>query len=136
MDSVLLEKVRLGVLVLGSLLVAMGAVLMLYFGLLVYQVAHSPVDVPLVQYAMKHINTGDSALYGNVGKDKVDLKCGDSVRTVSFLFLLVCSFAVLAGVVKAILAAGMRLMSFALGRDKSVTNVSSDLQPGEISTIR
>ena len=103
-------------LLVGVLLIAAGAGLMLYLAMLVFQVLNSPQDVALVQYVLAHIKVGDLAIFGHLTEpesgQKVDfaLNWSESVRTMSFLFLGVALLGILAGILKVLLSGGIGLV--------------------------
>jgi hypothetical protein len=117
-EDELMSSIRKFVLVLGSALVLIGAMLMIYFGVIVCRVVQRPNDVPLVQYAMDRIASGDRTVYGNVGKDTIDISVSESTRAAAFLFIGVISLAILARVIRAIISGGLEMVWFGLGRGK------------------
>lgn len=116
-----LSAIRGPVLTLGSILVLLGAVLLLFLGAMVYLVITAPQEVAIVQFVLEHVRAGDTAIYGTMKDPQTmqninfELNWSESVRTVSFLFLGVALLGVLAGIARAIITGGVSLITLAAG---------------------
>jgi len=112
-----LQPVRGPFLTLGSLLVLLGAILLLFLGGMVYFVITAPQDVAIVQFVLNHVRAGDTAIYGTMKDPQTmqninfELNWSESVRTISFLFLGVAVLGVLAGIARALISGGVSLLS-------------------------
>ncbi len=98
---------------LGVLLVGAGGLLLVYVGLLVFQIINAPEEVKIVQFILTHIQVGDRAIYGNLGKEVLEINLADSVRTAFFLFLGVLILGVLARILSTLISSGLEMMRMA-----------------------
>ena len=125
--SPLLEGLRTPILATGILLVGMGAVMLIYLGLMVLKVLNTPEEVRIVQFIQETVGIGDQVLFGNVGEQEIDIHLSESVRTVLFLILGVSLFGVLAGILKALISGGIELIRLASSpREERTTQVPND----------
>jgi hypothetical protein len=100
-------------LTLGVLLVGAGGLLLVYVGLLVFQIINAPEEVKIVQFILTHIQVGDRAIYGSLGKEVLEINLADPVRTALFLFLGVLILGVLARILSTLIASGLEMMRMA-----------------------
>ena len=98
---------------LGVLLVGTGGLLLVYVGLLVFQIINAPEEVKIVQFILTHIQVGDRAIYGSLGKEVLEINLADPVRTALFLFLGVLILGVLARILSTLIASGLEVMRMA-----------------------
>jgi len=98
---------------LGVLLVGAGGLLLVYVGLLVFQIINAPEEVKIVQFILTHIQVGDRAIYGSLGKEVLEINLADPVRTALFLFLGVLILGVLARILSTLIASGLEMMRMA-----------------------
>lgn len=98
---------------LGVLLVGAGSLLLVYVGLLVFQIINTPEEVKIVQFILTHIQGGDRAIYGSVGKETFEINMADPVRTAIFLFLGVLILGVLARILSTLISSGLAMMRLA-----------------------
>jgi hypothetical protein len=110
--------VRKFVLVFGVLLVVFGGVILFYIGYLVFQVINHPEEVRLVEHILEQFQTGDLALYGNVEERRFTIHLAEPFKTAIFLFIGVLIVWVLARIVQSLIAGGIKMLSFAMGRSK------------------
>jgi hypothetical protein len=98
---------------LGVLLVGAGGLLLVYVGLLVFQIINAPEEVKIVQFILSHIQVGDRAIYGSLGKEVLEINLADPVRTAFFLFLGVLILGVLARILSTLISSGLEMMRMA-----------------------
>ena len=98
---------------LGVLLVGAGGLLLVYVGLLVFQIINAPEEVKIVQFILTHIQVGDRAIYGSLGKEVLEINLADPVRTALFLFLGVLILGVLARILSTLISSGLEMMRMA-----------------------
>jgi hypothetical protein len=98
---------------LGVLLVGAGGLLLVYVGLLVFQIINAPEEVKIVQFILTHIQVGDRAIYGSLGKEVLEINLADPVRTAFFLFLGVLILGVLARILSTLISSGLEMMRMA-----------------------
>jgi len=111
--SPLLDGLRTPILATGLILVAMGAVLLIYLGLVVVKVLNTPEEVRIVQFVQEHVQAGERAFSGRIDDREFEVNLSESVRTVSFLLLGVTIFGVLASILRALISGGIELIRLA-----------------------
>ncbi len=104
--------------ILGVLLVGAGGLLLAYVGLLVYHVINTPEEVKIVQFILTHIQVGDRAIYGSIGKETFEVNVADPVRTALFLFLGVLILGVLAKILSTLISSGLEMIRVAKTQPK------------------
>ncbi len=104
--------------ILGVLLVGAGGLLLAYVGLLVYHVINTPEEVKIVQFILTHIQVGDRAIYGSIGKETFEVNVADPVRTALFLFLGVLILGVLAKILSTLISSGLEMIRMAKTQPK------------------
>jgi hypothetical protein len=100
-------------LALGVLLVGAGGLLLAYLGLLVFQVINSPEKVKIVQFILEHLQIGDKAFYGTVGKETFEVHLTEPVRTAIFFFLGILILGVLARILSTLISSGLEMIRMA-----------------------
>jgi hypothetical protein len=101
---------------LGITLIGFGAILLIYLGFLVFNTIYAPQDVRIVGFVLEHVRAGDTAIYGQMTDElsgrKMDfvLNWSESVRLISFMFLGVAVMGVMAGILKVLIEAGIKLV--------------------------
>ncbi len=98
----------------GVLIVAVEGFLLLYFGVMVFQIIHDPEKVKIVEFVLHHVQIGDKAIYGTLNNRPVEIYLSKSLRTVLFAFLGILMFSALAGIVKALISGGIKIIKLAL----------------------
>ena len=98
---------------LGVLLVGAGGLLLVYVGLLVFQIINTPEEVKIAQFILTHIQIGDRAIYGSLGKETFEVNLADPVRTALFFFLGVLILGVLARILSTLISSGLEMMRVA-----------------------
>lgn len=111
--SPLLDGLRTPILAIGLLLVGIGAVMLVYLGLMVFKVLNSPEEIRIVQFIQENLSVGDQVISGHVGEQELEVNLSKPIRTVLFLFMGVGLFGVLAGVLKALISGGIELIRLA-----------------------
>jgi hypothetical protein len=124
--------VRKFVLVFGVLLVVFGGVILFYIGYLVFQVINHPEEVRLAEYILEQFKTGDPALYGNLEEKRFTLHLAEPLKTAIFLFIGVLIVWVLARIVQSLIAGGIQMLSFAMGRSKGGGGIPRTDNPPEL----
>ncbi|NOT53836.1 MAG: hypothetical protein HOP18_04445 [Deltaproteobacteria bacterium] len=99
--------------ILGVMLVGAGGLLLGYVGLLVYQIINPPEEVKIVQFILSHIQIGDRAIYGSIGKETFEVNVAAPVRTALFLFLGVLILGVLAKILSTLISSGLEMIRMA-----------------------
>jgi hypothetical protein len=97
---------------IGFALVIGGIALLLYIGYNAFVAISAPNDVPIVNYALSHLATGDKVIYGHAGSDKFELNVTESGRTLAVLFLGIVVLWIAVGIARAIIVAGSNLIRF------------------------
>jgi hypothetical protein len=110
-----LDGLRTPILATGIILVAIGAVLLIYLGMMAIKILNTPEDVRIVQFALENVAVGEKALSGHVGDQEFEVNLSAPVRSVLFLFLGVTLFGVLAGILKSLISGGVKLIRLATG---------------------
>jgi hypothetical protein len=99
---------------LGCCLLVAGAVLLLWFGQVVYQIVTEPEKVRIIQYIMEHVSTEGPIITGSAAESSFEVTLSDSAKAFGFFFLGVLALGVLAGIVKALLSGGVEVIRGAL----------------------
>lgn len=96
----------------GAVLVIGGVVLLGYLGVVVFQIIDSPNQVPIMKLVLEHIREGDKFIYGQTVNGSFELNLTEPARTVILLFFAVVLLAILAGIAKTIISAGINIIRF------------------------
>jgi hypothetical protein len=110
---------------LGVALIIAGTLLLIFLGYTVFRAVDAPQDVPLVRLIASELRAEDKAVYGHAGRDTFEINVSEPARTIVLLFLAAFVLMVFAGIAKALIAAGINLVS-AAGRLRQ--------QPGAVET--
>jgi hypothetical protein len=113
--SPMLDGFRTPILTTGIILVAIGAVLLIYLGLTVFEILNTPEDVRIVQFALENVAVGEEAFSGQIGDQEFEVNLSAPIRSALFLFLGVILFGVLASILKALISGGVDLIRLATG---------------------
>jgi hypothetical protein len=76
-------------------------------------VINHPEKVKVVEFVLHHIQIDDKAIYGSIGNKPIEIYLSKELRTVVFVFLGVLMFWALAGIVKALISGGVRIIRVA-----------------------
>lgn len=116
----MIDGLRKPILATGIILVAIGAVLLIYLGLMAIKILNTPDDVRIVQFALETVSVGEEALSGRIGDQEFEVNLSAPVRSVLFLFLGVVLLGVLAGILKTLIAGGVNLIRLATEPGKPI----------------
>lgn len=111
--SPVLDGLRTPILAIGMILVGIGAVMLIYLGLMVIKVLNAPEEIRIVQFIQENTSVGDQLFSGHVGEQDIEVSLSEPVRTVLFLVLGVSIFGVLAGILKTLISGGIELIRLA-----------------------
>ena len=110
----ILEGVRRPLVLFGVLVVGVGGFLLLYLGIMVFQVINNPEKVKIVEFVLRHIQIDDKAIFGSLNHKPFEIYFSKSFRTVLFVLSGVFMIWVLAGIVKALISGGVKIIKLAL----------------------
>jgi hypothetical protein len=110
----ILEGVRRPLVLFGVLVVGVGGFLLLYLGIMVFQVINNPEKVKIVEFVLRHIQIDDKAIFGSLNHKPFEIYFSKSFRTVLFVLSSVFMIWVLAGIVKALISGGVKIIKLAL----------------------
>ena len=110
----ILESVRRPLVLFGVLIVGVGGFLLLYLGVMVFQVINNPEKVKIVEFVLRHIQIDDKAIFGSLNHKPFEIYFSKSFRTVLFVLSGVFMIWVLAGIVKALISGGIKIIKLAL----------------------
>jgi len=110
----ILESVRRPLVLFGVLIVGVGGFLLLYLGFMVFQVINNPEKVKIVEFVLRHIQIDDKAIFGSLNHKPFEIYFSKSFRTVLFVLSGVFMIWVLAGIVKALISGGIKIIKLAL----------------------
>jgi len=113
--SPMLDGFRTPILATGIILVAIGAVLLIYLGLMVIKILNTPEEIRIVQFALENMAVGEEAISGHIGDQEFEVNLSAPIRSALFLFLGVVLFGVLASILKALISGGVALIRLATG---------------------
>jgi len=102
--------VRYVLLALGVCLLVAGALLLLWFGLLVQKILMTPGEVQLIEYVAAHIGPDEPLLSGVVAGESFRVKISETGRTFGFFLLGLIALSILAGIVKALVVGGVEII--------------------------
>ena len=98
---------------MGVTLIIVGALLLIFLGYTVFRAVDAPQEVALVKFVAGTLRVEDKAIYGHAGTDTFEINVSEPARTVILLFLAAFVLMVLAGIAKALISAGINLVSAA-----------------------
>ena len=124
----MLDGFRTPILATGIILVAIGAVLLIYLGLMVIKILNTPEEVRIVQFALENMAVGEEAISGHIGDQEFEVNLSAPIRSALFLFLGVVLFGVLASILKALISGGVELIRLATGPREPKPDL---VQPGQ-----
>ena len=113
---------------LGVALIVAGALLLIFLGYTVFRAVDAPQEVALVKFIAGTLRVEDKAIYGHAGRDTFEINVSEPTRTVILLFLAAFVLMVLASIAKALISAGINLVS-AAGRLKQQPDASAASSP-------
>ena len=107
------RSMRLIMFGLGSLLVITGALLMLYFGLLIYDIASHPGDVALVTFIRDAVDSQAPFLSGGTDRASFTLAFSEPAEFFAYLVLGIFALSVMGNIVKALIWSGVEIVKVA-----------------------
>ena len=110
----ILEGVRRPLVLFGVLVVGVGGFLLLYPGIMVFQAINNPEKVKIVEFVLRHIQIDDKVIFGSLNHKPFEVYFSKSFRTVLFVLSGVFMIWVLAGIVKALISGGIKIIKLAL----------------------
>lgn len=127
----ILDGMRRPLVLFGVLIVGVGGFLLLYLGIMVFQVINNPEKVKIVEFVLRHIQIDDKAIFGSINHKPVEIYLSKSLKTILFVFSGVLMFWALAGVVKALISGGIKIIRIAhfTSRTGEADNPSSLSKP-------
>jgi len=114
MKEQVLEGLRRPLFFFGVLLVGVGGFLLLYLGIMVFQAIHNPEKVKIVEFVLRYIQIDDKAIFGSLNHKPFEIYFSKSFKSVLFVISGVFMFWALAGIVKALISAGVKIIQLAL----------------------
>lgn len=109
-----IQLLRYSLIALGACLVIAGGVLFLGFGQLVYDIVNEPEKVRIIQFVLEQISGEGPLISGSSAGSEFELRLSEPAKTFGFFFLGVFALGILAGIVKALVSAGVEIMKGAL----------------------
>ena len=115
-----IDALRAPLIVVGVAMIGVGSVLLLYLGMMVYQVLNAPEDVAIIKYVLAHVKVNDLAAYGSMldtaTKQNVrfEINLTDTIRTILFIFLGVGIMSALAAILGILVRSGVRIVELAM----------------------
>jgi hypothetical protein len=109
----ILDGMRRPLVLFGVLIVCVGGFLLLYLGIMVFQVIHNPEKVKIVEFALRHIQIDDQAIFGSINHKPIEIYLSKSLKTILFVLSGVLMFWALAGIVKALISGGVKIIKIA-----------------------
>jgi hypothetical protein len=70
--------------------------------------------VKIVEFVLRQVQIDDKAIFGTIHQRPIEIYFSKSFRTVIFVFLGVLMFSALAGIVKALISGGVKIIKVAL----------------------
>jgi hypothetical protein len=95
---------------LGVVMVAAGVGLLGYLGYTVFLILDAPEKIGFVKFLLANMGAGDRLIYGHAGNEPFELNLTEPARTVILLFFGVVIFWIVAGIARAIIAAGIGIV--------------------------
>ena len=112
----------------GVALIVIGTLVLIFLGYTVFRAVDAPQEVALVKFVAGTLRVEDKAIYGHAGTDTFEINVSEPARTVILLFLAAFVLMVLAGIAKALISAGINLVS-AAGRLKEDPGAAAASSP-------
>lgn len=97
----------------GVALIIAGTLLLIFLGYTVFRAVDAPQEVALVKFIAGTLRVEDKAIYGHAGRDTFEINVSEPTRTIVLLFLAAFVLMVFAGIAKALISAGINLVSAA-----------------------
>ena len=104
------DPARTLLLVVGSVVLLLGAVMLVSLALVVVDVIRSPGDVALIALVMQSMQQSGVALAGHLGELEFSLRIDEPLRTLLFLVVCVWLLGALASILKTVVLTGKALV--------------------------
>ena len=101
----------------GVGLILVSVVALLYLAWVVLQVFRNPEEVQLIQFLTEKIEGTDHAISGSLGDQQFDVRLGDPIKHLLFLFMGAVILSIVASIFRGIIRAGIELIRFGSGGD-------------------
>src|SRR4030042_3918980 len=95
----ILEGVRRPLVLFGVLIVGVGGFLLVYLGIMVFQVINDPEKVKIIEFVLRNIRIDDKAIYGSINHKPFEIYFSKSLKSVLFVLSGVFMLWALAGIV-------------------------------------
>ena len=115
-----MDALRGPLIIVGVAMIGVGSVLLLYLGMLVYQVLNAPEKVAIIKYVLAHVKVNDLAAYGSMldtatrQNVRFEINLTDTIRTILFIFLGVGIMSALAAILGILIRSGVRIVELAM----------------------
>ncbi|MEM9441357.1 MAG: hypothetical protein AAGA73_12990 [Pseudomonadota bacterium] len=97
--------------VLGIGLVLLGALMLVYLGMILLEILRTPSDVELVTVLLQQTQQDEQAFFGQFGESAITFSIGEPLRSLVFVLLLLWILSAIANIIKGIIAAGRDLVA-------------------------
>lgn len=97
--------------VLGVVLMVIGALMLAYLGMTVFGILKSPADTELVTLLMEQTQEQGQAFFGTFGESRIEFTLGEPLRTMLFVLILLWILGVVLNIIKSIVGAGRDLVT-------------------------
>lgn len=110
-----IQGLRVVLLLIGAALVVYGAVMLMFFGNLLYDVLNAPDQVSLVDYILRNIKVAGPAMVMRTPEGQVMyVEISESVKAFAFTFMGIAGLGVVAGVVRMMIWGGVEIIKVTL----------------------
>ena len=101
--------------ILGALLVCLGGIVLLYLGLVVFNVINNPEQVRIVELVLSYVKVDEVIASFTYGDKKADVTISESARLIIFLFFGIVLLSILAGILRVLISGGISIIKLASG---------------------
>ncbi len=102
--------------VLGMMLVVVGALMLVYLGMTTFDILKQPGDSELVTLILEQTKEQGRAFFGTFGESKIEFTLGEPLRTMLFVLVLLWILGAILNIIKSIIGAGRDLVTAGRGR--------------------
>lgn len=111
----MVQKLRIFLICLGAVLIIYGAIMLMFFGNMVYELCTHPERVELVNYILANIKKGGPMAYARTPQgEEMVFEVSETGKTFGFLVMGMMGLGVLAGVVRAMIWGGVEIIKVTL----------------------
>lgn len=97
--------------VLGIGLVLLGALMLVYLGMIILEILRTPSDVQLVNVLLDQTQEQGQAFFGQFGENAITFSIGEPLRSFVFVLLLLWILGTISNIIRGIIAAGRDLVA-------------------------